>query len=62
MLPKGKPSDITISSELGMKKHFLKRYINLKKKNYKFWNCDLDLRFFVETKKKILFQIFCKLN
>ena len=53
MFLKGKSSDIADIIRIRHEETFVKKIPKLEKKNYKSWNCELDLRFFLECKKKV---------
>ena len=52
MFPKGKSLDITDIIRIRYEKAFVKKIHKFEKKNYKFWNCDMDLWVLLECKRK----------
>ena len=54
MFLKGKSSDIADIIRIRYEETFVKKMPKLAEKNYKLWNCELNLRFSLECKKKFL--------
>ena len=53
MFLKGKSSDIADVIRIRYEETFVKKIPKLAEKNYKLWNCELNLRFSLECKKKV---------